>query len=73
LFYQIANLIKDKDLEHDDAIDSLEMAIQPLKDVIKQSPKQTYEKMLERERAWRHQENIKDIYPPKKISFRESY
>jgi hypothetical protein len=73
LFYQLANLIKGKDLEHDDAIDSLEMAIQPLKDVIKQSPKKTYERMLERERAWKHQENIKDIYPPKKVSFRESY
>ena len=73
LFYQLANLIKGKDLEHDDATDSLEMAIQPLKDVIKQSPKKTYEKHLERERAWKHQENIKDVYPPKKISFRESY
>jgi hypothetical protein len=73
LFYQISHLIKGKDLVHDDAIDSLEMAIHPLKDVIKQSPRQTYEKYLERERALRHQENIQDVYPRKKISFRESY
>ena len=73
LVYQMSNLIKDKVLEHDDSIDALEMAIQPLKHAIQQSPKKTYEKHLEKERALLHQENIKDIYPPKPLSFGGSY